>query len=103
MPWTRRSTARRLSIDRSPNLCRHGRSAPWWKPCKRSVALRLRLLSAWWPKSATCGGSDLSILSDTDVQGVEDKLNSRPRKILGYQTPREVFFNAKNLLVALHC
>ena len=22
---------------------------------------------------------------------------------IGYQTPREVFFNAKNLLVALHC
>jgi IS30 family transposase len=26
-------------------------------------------------------------LSDADVQRVEDKLNSRPRKILGYQTP----------------
>jgi hypothetical protein len=33
-------------------------------------------------------------VSDTDVQTVEDKLNSRPRKILGYRTPREVFFNA---------
>jgi IS30 family transposase len=42
-------------------------------------------------------------LSDTDVQRVEDKLNSRPRKILGYRTPREVFFNAKTLPVALHC
>src|ERR1700687_4381913 len=39
-------------------------------------------------------GSDLSMLSDADVQRVEDKLNSRPRKILGYQTPREVFSNA---------
>ena len=56
------------------------------------------LFRQYFPK-----GSDLSILSDTDVQRVEDKLNSRPRKILGYQTPREVFFNAKNLLVALHC
>ena len=55
------------------------------------------LFRQYFPK-----GSDLSILSDTDVQRVEDKLNSRPRKILGYQTPREVFFNAKNLLVALH-
>jgi transposase, IS30 family len=43
-------------------------------------------------------GSDLSIVSDTDVQRVEDKLNSRPRKILGYRTPREVFFNAKTVL-----
>ena len=42
-------------------------------------------------------GSDFSILSDADVQRVEDKLNSRPRKILGYQTPREIFFSARNL------
>ena len=48
-------------------------------------------------------GSDLSMLSDADVQRVEDKLNSRPRKILGYQTPREVFSNAKTLRVALRC
>jgi len=48
-------------------------------------------------------GSDLSILSHADVQRVEDKLNSRPRKILGYKTPHEVFFNVENPRVALHC
>ena len=48
------------------------------------------LFRQYFPK-----GSDLSILSDADVQRVEDKLNSRPRKILGYQTPREIFFSAK--------
>jgi hypothetical protein len=47
--------------------------------------------------SAPSGRSDLSIVSDTDVQRVEDKLNSRPRKILGYRTPRKVFLNAKTL------
>ena len=26
-----------------------------------------------------------------------------PQKILGYQTPREIFFSARNLPVALHC
>ena len=36
------------------------------------------LFRQYFPK-----GSDLSILSDADVQRVEDKLNSRPRKILG--------------------
>ena len=51
------------------------------------------LFRQYFPK-----GSDLSIVSDIDVQRVEDKLNSRPRKILGYRTPREVFFNAKNSL-----
>jgi IS30 family transposase len=37
---------------------------------------------------------DFSTLSNADVQRVEDKLNSRPRKILGYQTPSEVFLMA---------
>src|ERR1700719_3308036 len=56
------------------------------------------LVRQYFPK-----GSDLSMLCDADVQRVEDKLNSRPRKILGYQTPREVFSNTKKLRVALHC
>ena len=56
------------------------------------------LFRQYFPK-----GSDLSIVSDADVQRVEDKLNSRPRKILGYKTPHEVFFNVKNPRVALHC
>jgi IS30 family transposase len=41
------------------------------------------LFRQYFPK-----GSDLSI---------------RPGKILGYRTPREVFFNAKTLPVALRC
>jgi IS30 family transposase len=56
------------------------------------------LVRQYFPKA-----SDLSIVTNTEVQKVEDKLNSRPRKILGYQTPSEVFFNAKNQLVALRC
>jgi hypothetical protein len=43
----------------------------------------------------------LSIVSDTEDQKVEDELNSRPRKILDYRTPREVFFNAKTLSVSM--
>jgi IS30 family transposase len=56
------------------------------------------LFRQYFPK-----GSDLSIVSVTDVQMVGDKLNSRPRKILGYRTPRGVFFNVKYLPVALRC
>jgi transposase, IS30 family len=56
------------------------------------------LVRQYFPK-----GSDLSILSNAEVQKVEDKLNSRPRKSLSYRTPSEVFFNAKNHLVALRC
>ena len=36
-------------------------------------------------------------------KGSRTNSNSRPRKILGYQTPREIFFSARNLPVALHC
>ncbi|MGB9163788.1 MAG: IS30 family transposase [Rhodomicrobium sp.] len=47
------------------------------------------LVRQYFPK-----GSDFSTLATADVQRVEDKLNSRPRKVLGYKTPSEVFFAA---------
>jgi IS30 family transposase len=47
------------------------------------------LVRQYFPK-----GSDFSILAPADVQRVEDKLNARPRKVLGYKTPSEVFFAA---------
>src|SRR5271167_798315 len=56
------------------------------------------LVRQYFPK-----GSDLSTLTNAEVETVEDKLNSRPRKILGYKTPSEVFFNVKNKLIALRC
>jgi IS30 family transposase len=41
-------------------------------------------------------------ITDEDVQRVADKLNNRPRKCLGYQTPSEVFNRAcKKIGVAL--
>lgn len=46
------------------------------------------LVRQYFPK-----GSDFSTLTQADVQRVEDKLNSRPRRSLGYKTPREVFFS----------
>jgi IS30 family transposase len=47
------------------------------------------LVRQYFPK-----GTDFTTLTHADVRRVEDKLNSRPRKILGYKTPREVFFKA---------
>ena len=47
------------------------------------------LVRQYFPK-----GTDFSALSNADIQMVEDKLNSRPRKILGYKTPSEVFLKA---------
>ena len=58
------------------------------------------LFRQYFPK-----GSDLSILSDADVQRVEDKLNSSPQKDTRLPNPsqRDFLFSARNLPVALHC
>ncbi|MGH8335922.1 MAG: IS30 family transposase [Gammaproteobacteria bacterium] len=34
---------------------------------------------------------DLGAYSDTEIQAIEDKLNQRPRKRLGFRTPQQVF------------
>ena len=47
------------------------------------------LVRQYFPK-----GSGFSTLTPAEVQRVEDKLNARPRKALGYKTPSEVFFAA---------
>lgn len=38
-------------------------------------------------------GSDLSGTSQEELNAIANLLNERPRRILGYQTPREVFAN----------
>lgn len=45
------------------------------------------LLREYFPKN-----SDLSDISDTEIQAKEDKLNLRPRKCLGFKTPFEIYF-----------
>lgn len=39
-----------------------------------------------------------AIITDEQVKYVEDKLNNRPRKSLGYQTPNEVYFKEQKQL-----
>ena len=38
---------------------------------------------------------DFARITDQDLQRVEDLLNNRPRKTLGYRTPNEVFFKQR--------
>lgn len=45
------------------------------------------LLRQYFPKK-----TEFAKLTDGQIQKVEDKLNNRPRKTLGYQTPLEVYF-----------
>lgn len=44
------------------------------------------LLRQYFPK-----GSDLSVHRPEELQRVQDRLNNRPRKVLGWRTPAEVF------------
>ncbi len=40
-------------------------------------------------------GTDLRAVGDDEVKGVQDRLNARPRRVLGYRTPAEVFRRAR--------
>ncbi len=40
---------------------------------------------------------DFGRITDKDLQQVEDLLNNRPRKTLGYRTPNEVFFKQQSV------
>lgn len=46
------------------------------------------LVRQYFPKK-----SDLRLLSESDIRFVTDRLNNRPRKVLGFRTPNEVFYN----------
>ena len=48
------------------------------------------LVREYFPK-----GTDLRGITDAQVRAVQDRLNSRPRKALGYRTPAEVFHGAR--------
>ena len=48
------------------------------------------LLRQYFPRA-----HDFNKIKAAHLKAVEDELNDRPRKRLGYRTPREVFFNHK--------
>ncbi|MGA9314693.1 MAG: IS30 family transposase [Solirubrobacteraceae bacterium] len=58
------------------------------------------LVRQYLPKS-----TDFTEVSDDEIQSIENRLNHRPRKVLQYKTPFEVFFAGLNTssTVALHC
>ena len=55
---------------------------------KGGVENGIKCIRKYLPK-----GTDLTQISNNYVKIIEDKLNNTPRKILGYRTPNEVFFN----------
>ena len=63
----------------------------WERGCNENTN---GLIRYYFPK-----GTDFAIVSDRAIRVVEKRLNTRPRKRLGWKTPQEVF----NKCVALKC
>ena len=59
--------------------------SPWQRGCNENFN---GLLRQFFPRKR-----DFSTITVQELQAVEDQLNDRPRKRLGYLTPSEVFFN----------
>ena len=55
----------------------------WQKGAVENV---IGLIRQYFPK-----GTDLSFVTPRQLKSIEDKLNNRPRKCLGWKTPNEVF------------
>ncbi|MBS1731865.1 MAG: IS30 family transposase, partial [Bacteroidetes bacterium] len=57
--------------------------SPWERPTNENTN---GLLRQYFPK-----GTDLSKVSKKELQHVQDEMNERPRRTLGYKSPAQVF------------
>ena len=61
-------------------LMRHGSEEPTKIPTALSESTCLRVVT-------------LDKVSDDEMQDIENKLNNRPTKLLGFKTPMQAFYN----------
>ncbi len=90
-----------LTVDNGKEFCEHERItaalqariyfahpyASWERGLNENTN---GLVRQYFPKKY-----DFARITDQDLQQVEDRLNNRPRKTLGYRTPNEVFFKQR--------
>lgn len=89
-PWSLRRT---LTLDRGSENANHrffGLPVYFCDPYsswqKGSVEQVIGLIRRYIPK-----GTDLRTVTPEQVKVIQDRLNNRPRKVLGFRTPAEVF------------
>ena len=71
----------RAETAHTPNLPFSFRPAVWLRHKENTNGLIRRYL----PK-----GTDFNEIDEKKLQNIQDKLNNRPRKIIGYKTPKEI-------------
>lgn len=65
-----------------------------YRSCERGLNENTNgLIRQYFPKK-----TEFAKITDEEIKKVEDKLNNRPRKTLGYQTPNEVYFKEQEQL-----
>ncbi|MEK6807035.1 MAG: IS30 family transposase [Pseudomonadota bacterium] len=93
-----------LTYDRGTEMARHADlsrdlqikvyfadpHSPWQRGTNENTN---GLLRQYLPK-----GMSLSKLTQEDLDTIADEMNARPRKVLGFRTPLEVFTQAKHLI-----
>ncbi|MFB7577225.1 IS30 family transposase [Streptomyces sp. NPDC056165] len=91
---------RSLTWDQGSEMARHHELAPYFtdgiffarpaSPWQRGTNENTNgLVRQYLPKR-----TNLSLHSTVDLRAIEDRLNNRPRKTLGWQTPAQAFINA---------
>jgi IS30 family transposase len=87
-----------ITTDNGSEFSRHERIAkmlnttvyfadPYCSWQKGTVENTNKLIRQYIPKE-----TDFNTLSDKDIQQIENKLNNRPRKVLGFEKPADIFF-----------
>lgn len=75
-----------IAIDADVKIFFCDPASPWQRPTNEN---HNGLLRQYFPK-----GTDLSVHTAERLAFVADQINDRPRKVLGWRTPREVFYDS---------